>query len=195
MPEPRPSWTQHRIPLGLAGLLLIAHGCASPARHSSYHPDPTELARDLNTLAGQTAEQESWQVASTALRRSQALAILYHSVHPAWCHNFLVNVGCRQRGLCYEWAEDLMAALAALDPQHFSLHWGVARSQTFREHNAVVITARNKPFATGLVLDPWRQSGRLVWIAVSKDTYPWKQVPFQKIHPPEPVTDTSCKPN
>jgi hypothetical protein len=37
----------------------------------------------------------------------------------------------------------------------------------------VVITAAGQPFETGLVLDPWRNSGDLFWARVDRDVYPW----------------------
>jgi hypothetical protein len=46
-----------------------------------------------------------------------------------------------------------------------------------REHNSVVITARDQPFETGLVLDPWRNSGELYWAAAAHDDYPWEPLP------------------
>jgi hypothetical protein len=42
-------------------------------------------------------------------------------------------------------------------------------------HSTVVVTARNQPFEKGLVLDPWRNSGRLYWIPVKADRYPWEK--------------------
>jgi len=93
-------------------------------------------------------------------------------VGPPLFHNFLVNTGMRKRGLCFQWAEDLLAQLDALELTTLELHWGEARAGTWREHNCIVATAKGQPFRTGIVLDGWRHSGRLYWNALARDHYP-----------------------
>ena len=161
--------------VGCASLICLLVGCASPARQGRGLPEPISLARHLNALAGHTASEESQRLAETVIRRSQELSVEYRSVRPAWVHNFLVRTGLRNRGLCYEWLQDLDRALIVLELKHFTLHWGVARPRTLREHNALVVTAWKRPFAEGIVLDPWRKSGRLYWVAVSRDDYNWTE--------------------
>jgi len=95
---------------------------------------------------------------------------------PAVLHNLLVNTGLRERGLCWHWTQDLLAHLRSLPLPHYQLHWGIAhRGELFREHNSVVVTARGADFATGLVLDPWREAGELLWVAVADDSYAWER--------------------
>lgn len=96
-------------------------------------------------------------------------------VRPALFHNFMVNLGVRKRGLCYHWAEDLVARLQTLKLATLDLHWGIARAGTLREHNSVVVTAKGQPFRQGVVLDAWRHAGRLHWADVAADRYPWEE--------------------
>lgn len=112
-------------------------------------------------------------MAGCAYEYPRALASSYRVVRPSLFHNFLVNSGFRQRGLCYEWAEDLLAQLQSYNLESLELHWGIARADTTREHNSIVITAVGQPFDQGIVLDPWRRSGRLVWSPVAADRFPW----------------------
>jgi hypothetical protein len=114
-------------------------------------------------------------VAVCAFDTSRELAREYGMAGPANFHNFLVNTGLKKRGLCHHWTRDLMQRLAALKLRTFDLHWGAARAGTLREHNAVVVTAKGAPFASGLVLDGWRSSGRLFSGAVATDRYPWRE--------------------
>jgi hypothetical protein len=87
-------------------------------------------------------------------------------------------MGFRDRGLCFHWTEDLMKRLLALDLKTYQLHWGVAhKGSELREHNSVIVTARDQPFEEGLVLDPWRNAGDLYWRAVRQDSYPWVPLP------------------
>ena len=133
------------------------------------------LQAALTQLSPDVQEKEATIVAALAYDYPRDLARQYHLVRPPLWHNLLINVGLKQRGLCYHWAEDLGAKLQALDLESIELHWGVARPGSFREHNTVVITAPHQPFTSGIVLDPWRQSGTLFWGAVTNDVYPWNE--------------------
>ncbi len=69
-----------------------------------------------------------------------------------------------------------MRELQTLRLTTLELHWAEARPRTLREHNSVVITARGTPFLEGIVLDGWRNSGRLYWSPVALDrSYPWRE--------------------
>lgn len=137
-----------------------------------------ELNQRLLDLDAAVDRTEARQVAETAILYSQTLAARYRVVRPAAWHNILVRAGLRDRGLCYHWTTDLMRKLQSLELTSFELYWGVAhQGSELREHNSVVITARGRSFSTGLVLDPWRDSGDLFWTSVARDRYPWRELP------------------
>lgn len=152
--------------------ITVLTGCVSAPRVAS-DADLRSLQSALTSLAPTVRADEAEDVARRAYDYPVVLAAIYRAVRPAWLHNFLVNAGFRERGLCYEWAEDLLAELQARDLQSLELHWGIAWADTAREHNSLVVTAAGQPFGEGIVLDAWRRSGRLVWAAVSADKYPW----------------------
>jgi hypothetical protein len=133
------------------------------------------LKAQLANLDSSVREDEARRLAACAIEQSGKLAFEYRVVRPALFHNFLVNVRLKRRGLCYHWAEDLLAQFQALQLATLEPRWGIARAGTAREHNAVIITARGQPFEQGIVLDAWRNSGRLVWIPVARDRYPWEE--------------------
>ena len=134
------------------------------------------LLRDkLVALSPHVSPREAQKLARVAVGASAQLRRAYGINAPARFHNFLVNARLKQRGLCHHWARDLMDHLAAVKPKTLDLHWGTAREGTLREHNAVVVTARGQPFASGVVLDSWRYSGRLFSAPVAADGYPWKE--------------------
>ena len=144
----------------------------------SYREEVEQLEQELAALSQTTDKEEARLVAETALRESAVLAEQYQLVRPAVAHNLMVALGVKERGLCYHWTEDLMKRLQALELKSFQLHWGVAhRGSDLREHNSVVITARGQDFFQGIILDPWRNSGRLYWARLTKDSYPWKVLP------------------
>lgn len=176
----------------LCGLL----GCATadvyyPGKHSpdlsaaqqqvekqKYWENVKRLEQELIALGPAVDPIEARRVAETAIRESAILAEEYQLVRPAVAHNLLIAVGAKDRGLCYQWAEDLMKRLEALELKSFQLHWAVAyRGSNLREHNCVVITVIGQPFAKGILLDPWRNSGNLYWTPVIKDSYPWEILP------------------
>lgn len=158
-------------------------GCAGP--RSAMHPEAgridaqiAALQTRLKGLGAGTDPDEARRVAQTAVTDSLRLAEEYRVATPARWHNLLIQMGFRERGLCFHWTEDLMKRLQALNLKTYQLHWGVAHpGSDLREHNSVVITARDQPFETGLVLDPWRNSGELYWTAARQDDYPWEPLP------------------
>jgi len=154
--------------LTVAGLTGCAH---TPRVVQASEVRALQIA--LTSLGPTVRENEAGRVAECAYDYSRNLAVNYRVVRPALFHNFLVNLGLKQRGLCYEWAEDLLTQLQTFNLASLQLRWGIARADTAREHNSVVITAHGQPFKQGIVLDPWRRGGELVWSPVALDKYPW----------------------
>jgi hypothetical protein len=164
--------------IALAALLLSV-GCAGhPSAPASADPSADRAAllqRDLAALAENADASESRLLAEAAVQQARSLAAEYRLAHPPILHNLLVNLGLKRRGLCWQWTQDLLDRLGELPLPSYQLHWGIAyRGKLFREHNCVVVTARGRAFATGIVLDAWRHSGELYWAPVARDSYPWE---------------------
>jgi hypothetical protein len=157
----------------------IASGGDNPAdapEPPAYREKVAALQNDLASLNGHPNSTEAGQLAEIAISYSYHLAQEYQLVRPPVLHNILVRMGIKDRGLCYQWTEDLMNRLYLLKLKNYQLHWGVAyRGSELREHNTVVVTAPDQPFEEGIVLDPWRNSGELYWAHVKNDSYPWKE--------------------
>lgn len=145
------------------------------AQQRRGNADVEALGDALLALSPNVSRHDAGRAAARAHDTAQNLKREYAVVGPPQFHNFLVNSGIRKRGLCHQWTRDLMAQLSALNLKTLELHWGIARAGTLREHNTVVVTARRQPFARGIVLDPWRQSGRLYVGGVAGDRYPWRE--------------------
>lgn len=154
----------------LAFSALVLTGCTSlPPQHASE----ALLAARLRALDPLVSPAEANLAATASHSYSLQLAQQYRVVRPPFVHNTLVNLGLKQRGLCYHWAGDLYARLRSLDLHTLELRLAVARRDTRREHNSVVLVAAGQSFHGGIVLDPWRRSGRLYWADVAADKYPW----------------------
>jgi hypothetical protein len=159
--------------------LAFAIGCAGTGPvvdQAEPRPDRTaELWGELDELGDRADPEEARRLADAAMAESARLAAEYRMTRPALWNNILVNVGLKQRGLCWHWTEDLLAALRRLELRSYELHWGTAnRGRIFREHNSVIVTARGGALENGIVLDPWRDSGTLHFVVVSEDRYPWE---------------------
>ena len=165
----------------LAALMLsctaIGHrdpGLESPL--SGQEAQQSRLEADLTRLLGYR-DPEAVRLAQTVLSTANELARTYRVQPPALWHNFLVNVGIRDRGLCCHWTQDLLQAIETLHLEKYDVLWGVSRYGTWREHNSVVVTAAGQAFDRGLVLDPWRNAGDLYWAPVATDDYDWQRHP------------------
>ena len=152
------------------------------------------LSAALAALQPDVRAAEATDVAVLAYDYPCQLAAEYRLVRPPLLHNLLINLGLKKRGLCYQWTEDLLGKLQALPLDSLELHWGVSRWGTISEHNTVVVTARHQPFDTGIVLDPWRRSGALVWMPVSADSYPWQEGELFAPPPPTRVATSLATP-
>jgi hypothetical protein len=134
------------------------------------------LQHDLIVLDKSTDPGEARRLAETSVVYSLFLADEYRVIKQPHLHNILVNLGLKKRGLCFQWAEDLMKQFKTLDLKTFNLYEAVAhKGKKFREHNTIVVTAKGKDFFEGIVLDPWRYSGELYWASVKADKYPWEK--------------------
>jgi hypothetical protein len=166
--------------LRLAACLAVAlaNGCANPSpKTTRSQQSAAVLQRQILQLDRSVDEGEATRLAHAAVEGSNALARQYRAVWPASFHNMLVNAGLRERGLCFHWANDLLQRLHQHQLTSVELHPVSARQGTRHEHNAIVVTAIGQPFTKGIVLDPWRDAGRLWFGKAAADKYPWQPVP------------------
>ncbi len=173
-----------RASLASALCLFLLSGCATRPLSTSRAELQTCALRDqLLALNRAVTPSEAARLAETAVSQSAALAREYRAVRPAFIHNYLVNCGWRNRGLCYQWANDLFKRLHQLDLQTLELHLAVARMDTKHEHNSIIVTAKGQPLLSGVVFDAWRHSGRLWFGRASTDKYPWQPLPPDRVAP------------
>lgn len=144
--------------------LVFFAGCSVKQETLNTKPEKMDnLTHDLIALGKGIDPKEAKNFAKEALSYSRELAGKYRLMAPANFHNFLINMGYRERGLCYEWSEDMMEHLKKQKFKSFDLRWGVAYKGEPMEHNSVVVVAKGASFESGLLIDPWRDSGELYW--------------------------------
>ena len=135
----------------------------------------TALTQAIKDLDDSVSPQEATIVAHDSIVYSMILANKYELTYPPLWHNVLVNSKKRPRGLCYHWQRDLIAHMKKKNLKTLDIVEGVAHEkQYWSEHNTMVVKAKGHPFNSGIILDPWRKSGILVWAKVTEDSYPWK---------------------
>jgi hypothetical protein len=91
-------------------------------------------------------------------------------------NNFLVNTGVKDKGLCYQWSDALYLHFSKKQYAHFEFHLLVAdQGAYFSEHNVMVVVAKSGKVLDGIIIDPWRHSGKLYFVKVRNDKkYVWK---------------------
>ncbi|MGB0845216.1 MAG: hypothetical protein ACPGSM_00750 [Thiolinea sp.] len=135
-----------------------------------------ELAGALLALGPNIKRSEAIEVAHDAYTYPLYLADKWDLTWPPMYHNTLRNSGARKWGLCTDWAKAMIDHMRKKHLKTMDLYWGVAfKGDPWREHSTLVVTAKGKPFDTGIILDPWRNSGKLYWLHhVNDPTYVWK---------------------
>ena len=164
-------------------VFIIAFGVCIDAVWARDERSIKKLRDALVALAPDVDPGEAEQVSVTAHTASRSLAREYRLVWCAGFQNLLINTGRRQRGYCGHYTRDIGERLKDLKLKTLVLHWGAAFAGTIDENNGLVVTARNQPFADGILMDGWRNSGRLYWCPVKGDsTYDLR------LHPPRRPT-------
>jgi len=162
-------------------VVLMISGCSLKQHAVNVQIEKVEqLTQDLIDLGKNVDKKEAARLAKEAIIHPTVLAKQYDLVFPANLHNMLINMGYRKRGLCFEWSEDMMTHLKKQNFKSFDLRWGVSHKGGPEEHNSVVVVAKGAAFETGILLDPWRNSGDLFWSNVTKDEEKFQWVEDKK---------------
>jgi hypothetical protein len=151
-------------------LFLVFQGCSVKVdKINTESTKQIELATDIMALSSRIDKKEAYSIAKEALSYPKVLAKQYNLVTPASYHNLLINLGYRTRGLCFHWSEDMMTHLKKQKYKTVDFRWGVSDKGGEEEHNSVVVVAKGASFESGIILDPWRNSGDLYWTRIGYD--------------------------
>jgi hypothetical protein len=137
--------------------------------------DPALVGR-LISLSPSVNPEEARRVAGITYTTGLELARKWEmGSSPTW-HSFLINMGARKAGYCYQFATELLLRLEAQNFKTLEFHWAESDVGTDTEHNVIVVTARGQPFEQGILLDLWRRSGRLLWGNFAADVdHTWQE--------------------
>lgn len=128
-------------------------------------------------MSNDIKEKDAIILSKKAISFSLSLKNRYELVKPPLYHNFLVNIGVKKRGLCWQFAYDMLKMAKKLNLASFDYYIGGANINDYwQEHNTLVVTCRGCKFEEGIVLDAWRNSGDLYFNFIKNDfDYKWKQ--------------------
>lgn len=155
------------------GLLSLQQGCMTAYPQTYTNEDnnrrTTEITDLLCAMSPTVDRQEANKLAATAVNKTMLLAHEYNVVTTAGTHNLLINLGLKERGLCFQWADDLYEKLQPLAPKTLQVQKVGTDVGDFDEHHALVVTVPGQPIGTGILLDPWRGQGHLMYMPLAKD--------------------------
>ncbi len=166
---------QNLFHLCSALLLLALSACAGSTGYQAE--DTRRLADAIRALGPGVDPGEADRAARISYSHARELAIAYEISDPPLVHNTKVNMGLKPRGLCWHWAEDMQKRLDAENFRTLDIQRAIANADNpLRiDHSTALVSARGQPMQSGIVLDPWRNGGRLFWARVTEDTrYDWQ---------------------
>ena len=133
----------------------------------------------LQSLNTNTTSNESQQLSQDIFHKTQTLAKEFNFTSPPQYHNFLVNVGAREKGLCYHWSDALYSYLKAQNYNSFEFHlMGANIGEYWSEHNVLVVMSKGTSVEGGILIDPWRNPEALYFSKVKDDKkYVWSHRP------------------
>ncbi len=153
---------------------LFVSGC-SVKLASISQSDTTKLTKLLLSINRDIPPKEAQRLARDIYFKTQNLIEEFELVSPPLWHNFLVNTGIRKKGLCYHWSDALFVYFKSRNYPSFEFHLvGANIGKYWSEHNAIVIISKGEEIKDGIVIDPWRNSGKLYYSHIQKDReYQW----------------------
>ena len=157
--------------------MLFFIGCSISTKQVKENLPFNNLSLLLEKYEDKIDKNEAIKLSSQMFLQANRLKKEYKLVKPPLFHNFLVNIGAKKRGLCWHFAYDMLLAAKKLNLKSFDYYIGGANiNEYWQEHNALIITCKGCKFSDGIVIDPWRNSGKLYYSKINNDhEYKWTQ--------------------
>jgi hypothetical protein len=153
-------------------------GCVNHT-HIAEEDNVVKLSKILHTLTPHEPSSETMQLSRDIFAKTAKLTREFEMTSPPQYHNFLVNVGIKEKGLCYHWSDALYSYVTTQSYPSFEFHLvGANIGEYWSEHNSLVIVAKGGSIDEGIIIDPWRKGGKLYFSKVKDDKkYIWQHRP------------------
>ncbi len=140
---------------------------------SLFQPKPTQ---DLDAIF-QRVDGENFKLISKDIKTyAKTLKHRYELTSFPNYNNFMINIGLKKRGLCWQLAYDL---LDFLKPKGYNVDYYIAGANInnyFKEHNVLVLTCKGCKFEDGVLVDLWRLGGEVYCSTLKADEkFEWSQ--------------------
>lgn len=158
-------------------LSILFFGCTASNIQIKKEDKNNDLKMLLFSLNDKVDKKEAKTLSNEMFKQANFLKESYALVSPPLFHNFLVNIGVKEKGYCWHFAQDMLKHAKSLKLKSFDYYYGGANiGDYWKEHNTLVVTCKGCKFEDGIVLDPWRNSGELFYSKMKKDKeYVWFQ--------------------
>ncbi len=158
-------------------LFLFFTGCSvkHDIHQSIYDGEMKKLSYLIKSISKNIDKKEAQSVAYEAIIYSKKLSNKYNLISPPLLHNSLVNLGLKDKGFCYHFANDLMTYLKNKNYKSFEFMKVVSKRGEYFEHNSFILIRDDVKFEDSIVFDAWRNSGVLYFSKVKDDkNYDWE---------------------
>ena len=165
----------HRFRFKTLVLLFLLVGCADTVTPLTQ-TEVSRLATLFRTLDTTITQEKALKLSQDIFWKTEDLRKEFNRTsNPLW-HNFLVNTGMRNKGLCYHWSDALYMYLSSKDYASFEFHlMGANIGEYWSEHNVLMVVGKDSKMQEGIIIDPWRDSEKLYFSKGKDDTdYVWK---------------------
>lgn len=167
------SMSQHLFKLLFLSFFLAGCVATTPLPSQTKR---MQLSILLGSLDGHISKTEAMQLSEDIFKHVEKLSKEFNMTSPPQWHNFLVNAGIRDKGLCYHWSDALYVYLSQKNYPSFEFHlMGANIGKYWTEHNVLVVSKKGGKAEEGIIIDPWRDSGNIYFSKVNEDTqYHWE---------------------
>lgn len=140
-----------------------------------YEEKVSKLFSKIISTSQKINKQEAKEFSSKVIKYSKQLAFEYEVETPALFHNTLINLGLKERGLCYHYANDLLSFLESKKYKSFEFKKVISSRDKYFEHTALILTRDDIKFENAIIFDAWRDTGELFFSSIKEDKrYEWE---------------------
>lgn len=158
-------------------VILLFSACSNKILLSKeqINSSSKELANLIIQSSSKIDKKEAISFSRDITSYSIFLANKYEIYTHPLVHNTLVNLNLKQKGLCYHYANDLLKFIKYKAYKSFKFKKIVSKRNDYFEHSAIILTRGDISFKDSIVLDAWRDAGKLYFSKVKNDEkYKWE---------------------